>query len=67
MYLADQQYEADQWYDHWTFHLTRDLGTLALSESCLDILSRMTLERETKSAADDDVLPILNISAEMEE
>ena len=29
--------------------------------------NRPPLERETKSAADDDVLPILNISAEMEE
>jgi hypothetical protein len=47
--------------------LTRNLSTLALSEPCFDILSRMTLERETKSAADDDVLPILNISAEIQE
>ena len=36
-------------------------------EPCFDILSRMTREPERKSAADDDVLPTFNISAEMEE
>ena len=48
-------------------HFNKRFNTLALSEPCVDIISRMIFEQETKSAEDDDVLPILNISAEMEE
>ena len=48
-------------------HFNKRFKYSCFTEPCFDILSRMTLERETKSAADDDVLPILNISAEMEE
>ena len=47
--------------------LVRALETLDLMEPCFIMRSRSNLERLIKSNEDDDVLPILKISAEIDE
>ena len=47
--------------------LVRALETLDLIEPCFIMRSRSNLERLTKSNEEDDVFPILKISAETDE
>ena len=47
--------------------LVRALETLDLMEPCFIMWSKSNLERLTKSNEEDDVLPILKISAETDE
>ena len=57
----------DRSVDCLLYILVRALQTLDLMERCFIMRSRSNLERLTKSNEEDDVLPILKISADIDE